>query len=155
VAELTAMLTGEAPKDKGAKATAPAPKPGAPGPAAAPAKPSQKPVVRVRTFTAVVRQQDVVVRGQTQALRKVLVRAETAGKVAAIRADKGTRVKAGDTICEMNVDARMAMLKEARATMKQRELEYEASKKLQEKGFRSDTAVAADLAQYEAAKAAV
>lgn len=113
------------------------------------------PTVRVRTLTAEVRAHDLVVRGQTAALRKVQVRAETAGKVAAIRADKGETVKEGQTICELNVDARTAMLTEARATMKQRELEYEASKQLQTKGFRSDTSVAGDLAQFQAAKAQV
>ena len=114
-----------------------------------------KPSVRVRAITAEVHQQDLTVRGQTQALRKVQVRAETAGTVAAIKADKGAVVKAGDTICQLNVDARMAMLNEARATEKQRSLEYEASKKLQEKGFRSDTSVAGDLAQFQASKAQV
>jgi multidrug efflux system membrane fusion protein len=113
------------------------------------------PTVRVRTITAIVHQQDVIVRGQTQALRKVQVRAETAGKVAAIRADKGKVVKKGDTICELNVDARRAMLEQARATMTQRKLEYEASKTLQEKGFRSPTSVAGDLARYQVAKAEV
>jgi membrane fusion protein, multidrug efflux system len=113
------------------------------------------PTVRVRTITAETRQQDIIIRGQTQALRKVQVRAETAGTVAAIRADKGAVVKEGDTICELNVDARKAMLDQARATMKQRELEYEASKTLKEKGFRSDTSVAGDLAAYQAAKAEV
>lgn len=122
---------------------------------AKPSGPAAIPTVRVRTITAVARQQDVIVRGLTQALRKVVVRAETAGKVAAIRADKGAVVKKGDTICELNVDARRAMLEQARATMKQRQLEYEASKTLQEKGFRSDTSVAGDLAAYEAAKAEV
>lgn len=120
-----------------------------------PAAASELTTVRVRTVTAETRQQDIVVRGQTEALRKVQVRAETAGKVAAIRADKGTLVKAGDTICELNVDARLAMLDEARAAMKQRQLEYEASKTLQEKGFRSDTSVAGDLAEYQGAKAMV
>lgn len=113
------------------------------------------PTVRVRTITAAARQQDVIVRGRTEALRKVTVRAETAGKVAAIRADKGTAVKKGDTICELNVDARRAMLEQARATMTQRKLEYEASKTLQEKGFRSETSVAGDLAAYQASKAEV
>ncbi|NOT40089.1 MAG: efflux RND transporter periplasmic adaptor subunit, partial [Alphaproteobacteria bacterium] len=75
--------------------------------------------------------------------------------VSAIRADKGDAVRAGNTICELNVDARVAMLNEARATQKQRQLEYEASKKLQQKGFRSDTSVAGDLAQYQASKAQV
>jgi membrane fusion protein, multidrug efflux system len=146
--EAKTPATGAKPGDK------PAP-PAAPGAAKPAAKDAQLPTVRVRTITAEARQQDLVIRGQTQALRKVQVRAETAGKVSAIRADKGTRVKAGDTICELNVDARRAMLDEARATAKQRELEYDASRKLQEKGFRSDTSVAGDLAQYEAAKAMV
>jgi membrane fusion protein, multidrug efflux system len=115
----------------------------------------KKQSVRVKSITAESRQRELTIRGKTEALRKVQVRAETAGKVSAIRADKGDTVKAGDTICEMNVDARVAMLSEARATQKQRQLEYEASKKLQEKGFRSDTSVAGDLAQYQASKAQV
>lgn len=124
-------------------------------PAAAAAPVAEIPTVRVRTITAELRQQDLVIRGQTQALRKVVVRAETAGVVAAIRADKGSVVKQGDTICELNVDARMAMLKQARAAMKQKQLEHEASKTLQGKGFRSETSVAGDLAEYESAKAQV
>jgi multidrug efflux system membrane fusion protein len=39
--------------------------------------------------------------------------------------------------------------------MKQRQLEYEAAKTLQEKGFRSPTSVAGDLAAYQVAKAEV
>jgi membrane fusion protein, multidrug efflux system len=153
VDELAGLVTGEGQADDKPAAKAAEAKPGAtpakPAPADAP------PTVRVRTILAEKRQQDVVVRGQTEALRKVLVRAETAGKVSAIRADKGTAVKAGDTICELNVDARRAMQDQARATMKQRKLEYEASKQLQEKGFRSDTSVAGDLARFEGAKAEV
>lgn len=121
------------------------------------AKPAsqQKPSVRVKTITAETRARELLVRGKTEALRKVQVRAETAGKVAAIRADKGKAVKAGDTICELNVDARVAMLNEARANQKQYALQYEASQKLKEKGFRSDTAVAGDLARFQAAEAQV
>jgi membrane fusion protein, multidrug efflux system len=111
--------------------------------------------VRVKTITAETRARELKVRGKTEALRKVQVRAETAGKVAAIRADKGTFVKTGDTVCELNVDARVAMLNEARANQKQYALQYEASQKLQEKGFRSDTSVAGDLARFQAAKAQV
>jgi multidrug efflux system membrane fusion protein len=127
--------------------------------AGAAGKPAQKeadiPTVRVRTILSEVRKQDHVLRGQTEALRKVIVKAETAGKVAAIRADRGARVKSGDTICELNVDERSAMLKQARAVMKQRQLEYDASRQLKDKGFRSETALAGDQAQFEAAKAQV
>jgi multidrug efflux system membrane fusion protein len=116
---------------------------------------SQVPAVQVRLITAEARKQDHVVRGQTEALRKVIVRAETAGKVAAIRADRGTPVRAGDTICELAVDERSAMLKQARAVMKQRQLEYDASRQLRDKGFRSETALAGDQAEFEAAAAQV
>lgn len=160
--ELTQLIMPETAKDSTPAAKAAPAKPDAKTAVAA-AKPADAkggaaatlPTVRVRTITAAVHQQDVIVRGQTQALRKVQVRAETAGKVAAIRADKGTVVKKGDTICELNVDARRAMLEQARATMTQRKLEYEASKTLEEKGFRSPTSVAGDLAAYQAAKAEV
>ncbi len=150
--ELTSFVMGDA-KGQNQK-TAAKPPAGAKPPAPA-TEAAQIPTVRVRTITAQMRQQDLLIRGQTQALRKVLVRAETAGTVAAIRADKGAVVKTGDTLCELNVDARAAMLKQARAAAKQKELEYEASKTLAEKGFRSGTAVAGDLAAYEAAKAQV
>ena len=116
---------------------------------------SEAPAVQVRLITAEARKQDHVVRGQTEALRKVIVRAETAGKVAAIRADRGTPVRAGDTICELAVDERSAMLKQARAVMKQRQLEYDASRQLRDKGFRSETALAGDQAEFEAAAAQV
>lgn len=116
---------------------------------------TEAPIVQARTIKAEPRRQDHVVRGQTEALRKVIVRAETAGKVAAIRADRGTPVKAGDTICELAVDERSAMLKQARAVMKQRQLEYEASRQLRDKGFRSETALAGDQAEFEAAAAQV
>jgi multidrug efflux system membrane fusion protein len=132
-------------------------KAGAAAGTAAGAKPDGKPTgvqsVQVRTLKAETRRQDHVIRGQTEALRKVIVRAETAGKVAAIRADRGASVKAGDTICELAVDERLAMLKQARAVMKQRKLEYDASRQLNEKGFRSETALAGDQAEYEAAVA--
>lgn len=155
--ELAQLVMPEAAKKQGQQGapakTAAAPAAAKPATDATPA--ATVPTVRVRTITAELRQQDVIIRGQTEALRKVIVRAETAGKVAAIRADKGTVVKAGDTICELNVDARRAMMAQARATAKQRKLEYEASKTLQQKGFRSETSVAGDLAQYESAKAEV
>ena len=115
----------------------------------------QIPTVRVRTITAEQRATDLVIRGRTEAVRKVEVKAEIAGAVSAVRVQKGQIVKAGDILCELNVEARLAQLKMAQATARQRQIEYEGSKSLQEKGFRSDTAVAQALAAYEGAKADV
>ncbi len=157
VAYVASGAFGSAPKDESKGAA----KAGAASSAEAASKESKPgaaveiPAVQVRLITAEARKQDHVVRGQTEALRKVIVRAETAGKVAAIRADRGTPVRAGDTICELAVDERSAMLKQARAVMKQRQLEYDASRQLRDKGFRSETALAGDQAEFEAAAAQV
>src|SRR6185503_6775818 len=128
--------------------------------AAAPAAPKdpnapQIPTVRVRTIAAEQRATDLTIRGRTEAVRKVEVKAEVAGAVAAIRVQKGQPVKRGDILCELNVESRAAQLKMAQATARQRQIEYEGGKKLQEKGFRSETAVAQSLAAYEGAKAEV
>jgi multidrug efflux system membrane fusion protein len=111
--------------------------------------------VRVRNFTAEQRRSVLLIRGETQALRKVEVRAETAGAVAETPIEKGQTVTTGQVLCKLKVDAREAQLAQAKAHKRQKWLEYDASKKLQEKGFRSETAVAGDLAEYEAAKAQV
>lgn len=129
---------------------------GAPAPNADPnSNTPQIPTVRVRTITAEQRATDLVIRGRTEAVRKVEVKAEVAGAVSAVRAQKGQIVKAGDILCELNVEARAAQLKMAQATARQRQIEYEGAKALQEKGFRSETAVAQALAAYEGAKADV
>ena len=145
----TAVLAGGA---------APPPRPGQPRPD--PTKPpaadaAQIPTVRVRTITAEQRATDLIIRGRTEAVRKVAVKAEIAGAVAAIRVQKGQHVKAGDIMCELNVEARAAQLKMAQATARQRQIEYEGAKSLQEKGFRSETSVAQSMAAYEGAKADV
>lgn len=128
----TAPAAGEAPVDSDGKALA---------------------VVRVRTITAAVRPADLMLRGQTEAFRKVTLRAETAGVVAAIRADKGAAVKTGDVVCELHVDSRQAMLDGAQARTRQAWLEYDAARQLEAKGHRSETQTAAAKAAYEAALA--
>lgn len=120
-----------------------------------PAESSPIQTVRVRTVAAEMRRADLVIRGQTQALRKVELKSETSGTVSATPVEPGTTVKQGDVICQLKVDAREAQLAQARAAMRQKKLEYEGSKSLQEKGFRSETAVAGDLAEYQASMAMV
>jgi multidrug efflux system membrane fusion protein len=120
-----------------------------------PAPVSALTTVRVRNFNAEQRRAVLLIRGETQALRKVEVRSETAGAVAETPVEKGQTVSTGDVLCKLKVDSREAQLAQAKAQKQQKWLEYDGSKKLQEKGFRSETAVAGDLAEYEAAKAMV
>lgn len=112
-----------------------------------------KPRVRVRTLAAAERSATVRVRGRTEALRKVEIRAEIVGVVEKIHFEKGDTVKAGDPLCQLEVDAREAELEQAKALVRQRALEYEAARKLGQTGFRSETQKAGALAAYESAKA--
>ena len=109
--------------------------------------------VRVAKLTAKPRRTAIVIRGRTEAKRAVRVRAETAGVVAALPAEKGQPVKKGDTLCKISVNARQARLDEAKALVEQRRLEYDAARKLAAKGYRSETQAAGTKAAYDAARA--
>ncbi|MDO8839208.1 MAG: efflux RND transporter periplasmic adaptor subunit [Parvibaculum sp.] len=111
------------------------------------------PQVRVVTSTATARQGTVAIRGRTAAKRAVEVRAETQGTVSELPVEKGARVKAGEVLCGINLDARDAQLAEAKAMARQRQLEYDASRQLAEKGYRAPTAAAASRAAHDAAQA--
>ncbi|MEL7491713.1 MAG: efflux RND transporter periplasmic adaptor subunit [Pseudomonadota bacterium] len=95
----------------------------------------------------------ITVRGRTEALRKVTVRAETPGVVAETPATLGAIVKEGDVLCRLKTDARQAALNEARAQLAKAKLDYDAAVKLAKDGFRSETSVAAAKAALDLAKA--
>lgn len=109
--------------------------------------------VKARVFTAEPRTRSLTIRGQTQAIRKVDVRAETSGTVIGLPVEKGAQVAKGDILCELSLNARDAKFAEAEALTRQRWLEYDASKKLAAKGHRSETQAAASKAAYDAAMA--
>lgn len=125
---------------------------GAPGETAPEAAPPQ---VRVRTQTAEARSAAIVLRGRTEAVRSVRLRAETRGTVKEIMVEKGAQVSAGDVLVQLSQDDRLARLRQAKALLEQRQIEYTAASQLSEKGYRSDTAVAEARAQLEVAKAAL
>jgi len=108
-------------------------------------------VVRARELVAQPFVKRFTIRGQTDSLRAVDVRAETGGRVANLPVEKGALVVAGDVLCELEIDARQARLNEAQALMVQRKLEWEAAEKLRSQGHRSKTQSAASKAAYESA----
>lgn len=95
----------------------------------------------------------IIVRGRTEAERKVVVRAETSGAVAQTPAELGALVSQGDVLCRLNVDARAAQLAEARAALAKAKLDHDAAVKLSADGFRSETAVASAKAVLDQAAA--
>ena len=95
----------------------------------------------------------ITLRGRTEAIRKVFVRAETSGTIAATPANAGQLVKEGDVLCRLKVDARKARYDEALALRRRAQLDYDAAKKLAKEGFRSETSLAALKAAYDQANA--
>ena len=98
---------------------------------------------------------EITIRGRTEALRKVTVRAETSGVVAETPARQGAAVEEGDVLCRIKIDARQAALNEARASLAKARLDYNAATKLAKDGFRSETSVAAARAALDLARASV
>jgi multidrug efflux system membrane fusion protein len=121
---------------------------------AAAAKP---PALLVTTLAidAELRPSAIVLRGRTESARLVVVRAETPGVVAATPASEGGFVRKGAILCRLSVDARQASLDQARANMKSRQLQREASARLAAQGYRSQTQVLTDQANMDAAQATV
>jgi len=113
------------------------------------------PQVRVRRQSAEPRQTAVVLRGRTEALRKVESRAETHGRVIELAIERGMAVAEGDPLVRLAPEDRPARLAEAKALLEQRRIEHEAAEKLSAKGFRAETQLAASLAELESAQAAV
>ena len=111
--------------------------------------------VRTRDVVAESFTQHVLIRGRTEAVRAVELKAEVDGQVEATPVEKGARVETGSVVCRLAADERRARLAEARALMEQRRLEYDAARELAAKGHRSPTQVAQAKAQYESARAQV
>lgn len=115
----------------------------------------QDPLVQVAVIQEAQRPYVVAVRGRTESNRTVVVRAETAGPVAATPAREGGFVAKGAVLCRISTDARQASLDQARALMKSRQLEKQASDNLAAQGYRSQTQVLQAQANLDGATAQV
>lgn len=98
---------------------------------------------------------EVVARGRTESVRSVQVKAQTEGRVEEVFKEKGDLVRQGEPIVRLAPGAREAMMAEAKALVRQREIEFTAAEQLNTKGYRAETAVAAARAALDSAKAAV
>lgn len=111
------------------------------------------PRVRVRTMTARETLTDLVVNGQTQAVRSAEMKAETSGRVEEIVPRKGAVVEAGDLLVRLSMRDRAQRLEKAEALVEQRQIEYNAATQLARKDFTSRTRLAEARARLEAARA--
>jgi len=111
------------------------------------------PTVQIQSLTAETLKDTVNVTGRTQAARQVFVSAETQGQIASLMVEKGDVVRKGDLLAKLEIKDRSARVREAEQLIKQRQIQYDAAKKLSERGFSSGVRVAESRAQLEAAKA--
>lgn len=118
----------------------------------------------------------VVLRGETEAIRMVNLRAETTSTVVSQPLRKGARVTQGDVLCRLSPGTRPAALDEARARLSEARAKYpeaearleeahallreasinlRAAEKLSEGGFASQTRLASAQASERSAQAAI
>ncbi|MES1938682.1 RND family efflux transporter MFP subunit [Salinisphaera sp. T5B8] len=121
---------------------------------AAPKAEQAEPVsVAVRTSQAQTVWREVELNGRTAPDRAVTLRAQTAGRIQSVQARRGARVEANEVIARIAIDDRSASRNEARAVVEQRRLQYEAVRKMSEKGYQTRTDLAQAKSDLEAAQA--
>lgn len=108
--------------------------------------------VRVRTQSAEEVQRTIVVNGKTAPARIVELSAETDGRVEFIGAERGSIVDRGQVIVRLDERDRSARLAQAEATVKQREVEFDARNKLKTESYVSEAQLQEALAALEAAR---
>jgi membrane fusion protein, multidrug efflux system len=121
--------------------------------AAARSDSARLPTVRVRELVAEPVDLMIVVNAKTAPARAVAIRAETDGRVVELGAERGAAVEAGDLLVRIDARERAAMVEQAKAALRMREIEYDAARQLGAKGFQSETRVAEAEANLEAAQA--
>lgn len=116
---------------------------------------AEAPRVVVRMVSAQMRPAVLSLRGQTEAARTVVARAETSGVVVSAPVAEGALVRRGQALCALDAQARSARIAEAQALVKARELDAAGARQLFERGFRSEVQVAQAGASLDAARASL
>jgi multidrug efflux system membrane fusion protein len=109
--------------------------------------------VRIRTQSAEEVTRTITVNGKTAPARIVQMDAETDGRVVATGVDRGERLNKGEVIVRLDERDRQARLAQARATVKQRELEFAAREQLKNESYVSEAQLQEAAAQLETARA--
>lgn len=92
-------------------------------------------------------------KGQTEPLRTVSVRAETAGTVTRTPVEEGATVSRGALLCQLDVESREIRVRQAQAELDARQLDYDAARTLAEDGLTPVNSAAAAKAAFDAAEA--
>ena len=108
--------------------------------------------VRTRRITAEDYASVVLVTGQTEASRHIMIRSQLDGRVEKVGPREGQPVKRGKMLMSFDKEDWPARVEEAEARVKQREMEHDAARKLTKKGFQAETKLAEAFANLQASK---
>ena len=100
-------------------------------------------------------QRAIVMYGSSWPARDVNLNAQASGQVMDVIAKEGAFLQKGEPILSIDARERPERLAQAEAILKQREIEYEAARKLQKRGFESEVRLAQSKAQLEEARASL
>ncbi len=109
--------------------------------------------VRIRNQVAEEVVRTITVNGSTAPARTVELNAETDGRVTQTGVDRGERVSEGGIIVRLDERDRIVRLTQAQATLRQREVEYEARNRLKSESYVSEAQLQEAAALLEAARA--
>lgn len=108
--------------------------------------------VQVQEFVAEQMLREIVVQGQTLARHEVNLKAEVSGDVVEIVVEQGEPVSRSDTLLRLAANERPQQLRQARALVQQRELEYAAARSLKDKGLQAERQLAEAKALLQSAR---
>lgn len=111
--------------------------------------------VKVKTIVAEAVTDSLFLQGQIEAAREIEIKAEVQGVVTQLGSDKGSRLKKGDRIVELDVSDRLARLKKAKAELDVKKSERNAGAQLQQKNMLSKNQQQQNIANVLAAEAEV
>jgi membrane fusion protein, multidrug efflux system len=111
------------------------------------------PSVQVQRLSWRHRDASITVRGRTEALKTVDVKAQVDGVVQALDFKEGDFVKAGQVLCDLQVNDRAAKVDEARAQVAEMEQKYNANLALAKDGYLAKTLLAESATALETARA--
>jgi multidrug efflux system membrane fusion protein len=111
------------------------------------------PRVRVRQIAAQTVTRTLTLYGRSEPARSVEIRSQLDGHIAEVMVKRGQTVKQGQTLARLELYDRPQQLDHARALLAQRELEYQSSKSLNQKGYQGKAKLAQAKAELKQAEA--
>ena len=116
---------------------------------------NELPLVLVKKSKEIITDNTLIVRGSTEAIRKVEVRAEVNGGVISEPRLKGSRIKKNEILCEIAAGTRFVTLSEAKMRLLEAEKKSNVVQSLGEKGYSTETSKLTQKTILETAKSSL